>query len=227
MPTFAIVSEGKTDQVVLEAIIQEFYGSQFEDDIDINFLQPIRDATDAKTASHGGWKLVFEYCQHRMLDAVATNDFVVIHVDTDCGEDEGFGLALTEEGRDRPVSDILREAVEILQSKIDDAVVRANADRILYAVAVHSTECWLLLILYDIEREKNCENRLVRELRRSTGKGLNKEVKPYRNLSRSIKRRRLLELVDIRHSLGDFLLQLRSLQVSDAEDAAPSTEVEG
>ena len=64
MPTFALISEGLTDQIILERMIEQICGEKFEDGVDINPLQPLRDATDAATAPHAGWELVFEYCKN-------------------------------------------------------------------------------------------------------------------------------------------------------------------
>jgi hypothetical protein len=59
MPTFAVVAEGITDQAVIENIIQDYYRANLEDEVDVNNLQPLRDATDqARASGQGGWERV-------------------------------------------------------------------------------------------------------------------------------------------------------------------------
>lgn len=98
MPTCALISEGVTDQVVLEFIIDAVFTRARFGKVDVNRLQPLRDASDAATAPYGGWELVLEYCRTSIQDALATNDFVVVQIDTDCGDHPKFGLNLTEGG---------------------------------------------------------------------------------------------------------------------------------
>ncbi|WP_338503609.1 hypothetical protein V6R86_08240 [Sphingomonas kaistensis] len=211
MPTFAIISEGITDQIVLDAIVQGSCADKYSDDVSVNFLQPIRDATDTNTAAHGGWELVFEYCNLRMLDAVSTNDYVIIHVDTDCGDHERFGLALTEGGADRPTAELVEDAKTILRSKIDPAILAEHAHKLIFAIAVHSTECWLLLLLFDVRRTKGCAERLNRELNRKSGFRLSKDARSYMKASRLLKKRRLSEDFGEAESLTIFLQDLKNV----------------
>ena len=54
MASFALITEGITDQAVLENILTGLYG----EDVEVNPLQPLRDATDTsrvKSDSFAGW----------------------------------------------------------------------------------------------------------------------------------------------------------------------------
>ena len=78
MASFALVAEGITDQIVLETILSGYYD---EDDLEINPLQPLRDATDRfRQGNFAGWELVFEFCsdQDRLAEALAFNDFFLL-----------------------------------------------------------------------------------------------------------------------------------------------------
>jgi hypothetical protein len=89
VPTFALITEGITDQVVLESVIRANCRSMTTDEIDVVPLQPTRDATDtARAKDFGGWEKIFEFCSSsaRILEALDFNDYVVIHIDTDCAE---------------------------------------------------------------------------------------------------------------------------------------------
>src|SRR4051794_28026303 len=110
MPTFALISEGLTDQFVIERLVEVICSANFDEGVDINPLQPLRDVTDAVTAPHGGWELVLEYCDNGVGDALAANDYIVIHLDTDQGDHPNFGVALTDEGSDRPFCELIADA---------------------------------------------------------------------------------------------------------------------
>lgn len=117
MTTVALIAEGITDQIVIENIIQELY----EDELDVNYMQPARDATDeARTANFGGWELVLEYCSipDRIQEALALNDYVIIQIDTDCGDSVRYGVPLTEGGKDRAYLDIINDTKFVLIDKM-------------------------------------------------------------------------------------------------------------
>lgn len=81
MPTFALITEGLTDQAVIEIVIREYYHAKFADEVDVNILQPARDATDeARAAGQGRWERVLEYCSFhdRISEALSLNDYLVI-----------------------------------------------------------------------------------------------------------------------------------------------------
>jgi hypothetical protein len=161
MTTFALISEGLTDQIILERMIEQICGKMFEDDIDVNPLQPLWDATDAAAAPHAGWELVFEYCRERAADALAANDYVVIHLDTDQGDHPNFGVPLTHHGGDRPYNDLIENAIAVIGARVGGALYPAHAKRFLFAISVHSMESWLLLYLFDRDEPKNSMDGLI------------------------------------------------------------------
>jgi hypothetical protein len=218
MTTFALISEGLTDQIILERMIELICGEMFEDDVDINPLQPLRDATDSAAAPHAGWELVFEYCGERAADALAANDYVVIHLDTDQGDHPNFGVPLTYQGSDRPYNDLIVDAIAVITARLGSALYPTYAKRFLFAISVHSMESWLLLCLFNRDEPKNSFDRLNRQLRKDDKDPLVKEVRAYRQIARDIKRRHLVRLSGKKNSLGRFLAQLAALSAAGVED---------
>ncbi|RLC05215.1 MAG: hypothetical protein DRI57_27700 [Deltaproteobacteria bacterium] len=54
MKTYALITEGRTDQAVIENILYGFLGSY---DADINWLLPLRDDTDMnRTENFSNWE---------------------------------------------------------------------------------------------------------------------------------------------------------------------------
>lgn len=179
MANFALITEGITDQVVIETLLLTCLGP----DTAVNPIQPQRDATDINRQakdSYGGWERVLEWCNPSDFEEILTvNDFIVLQLDTDVAEHPHFGLTLTENGQDKPVPALLAEVRAIITNKLGTAWSQF-AERILFAIAVHSLECWLLPLYgqtaSDQKRTKNCASHLVR----LTGCKNEQELKTYR-----------------------------------------------
>lgn len=210
MRTFALISEGQTDQVVLDRIIQLTCENCISDGLEVNFLQPLRDESDTAVSKFGGWELVLEYCRLRFDDALESNDYVVVHIDTDAGEHPNFGLALTNNGVDRNHEDILADARNILVKNIGETKFRNVKERVIFAVSIHSIESWILLCLFNRDEPKGSFNRLNRHLVRANEPSLVKEVRRYTLLSRDIKARHLRQVRKMSGSLPSFLLDLEA-----------------
>lgn len=212
MATFAIISEGKTDQVIIDRLIHQTCGAFF-DKIAVRYARPMRDATDAKTATHGNWELVLEYCQHGISDALETNDFVVIQIDTDCGDHKNFGVQLTECGVERDWSQLVKSAEAIISAKIGQEILTANLERFIFAIAVHSSEAWLLTYFFGEKKTKNCFSHLSSKIiRNGTLKKFSKDVRSYTALAAKIKSRDLATFEDNDDSFGHLLRQLKRLR---------------
>lgn len=212
MATFALISEGITDQIILERIIHQMCAEIFEDGVDINPLQPLRDATDHAIAPHGGWELVLEYCEDRVADALAANDYVVIHLDTDQGDHPNFGLPLTDQGIDRSYDDLVTDAIEIISARLGNKLYKTHASRLLFAISVHTMESWLLLYLFNRDEPKNSLFRLNNHLRKQNKAALVKNISAYVRIADRIRRRQLLTLANQKNSLGTFLTRLAALR---------------
>ncbi|MGZ8244835.1 hypothetical protein [Methylomagnum sp.] len=102
-----LITEGPTDQEVIEAILTGY----FDEEPDFPLRRPTRDATDtSRQGSPGGWEKVFEHCENGedlLREDLLVNDYLIIQIDTDCGEPQNFGVSLTANGEDRPVTDII------------------------------------------------------------------------------------------------------------------------
>lgn len=204
MPSIALIAEGVTDQIVIERLIEATYQDNDLDPLLITYAQPIRDRNDAHHAPHAGWERVFEYCQLKIEDALSSNDYVIIHIDTDQGDHVNYGLRLTENGLDRPYADLIEGAVAILINKMGTAATEEALARIVFAVAVHGIESWLLLIFYGETRLKAPFTHLKRRLGKE-GFRLKKEAESYQALIKRIRDRDIYRHSGSDHSLGVFL----------------------
>ena len=166
MPSFALVTEGITDQIVIENILFGFFD---DPNIDINPLQPLRDETDRNRAiTPGNWHKVLEYCSsEEFRSAFQFNDYVIVQIDTDVAADYGVS-GRNEEGIEFSDEEMYRRVREKLIAQIGPEFYDNYAIRILFAVSVQSIECWLLpLFFIDNKKSKtvNCLNTLNQGLK--------------------------------------------------------------
>ncbi|MCF6406065.1 hypothetical protein L3C95_24415 [Chitinophaga filiformis] len=167
MKTFGIIAEGPTDQIVIQNILVGFFDNN-ELPSSVNFLQPLRDATD-EARRQGGWPKVFEYCQSTyFLEAFEQNDYLIIQVDTDVCEHKNFDVRkTTETGSAKSADDLIRdimfrfELLFVTCFGIDK--YNQFKDRLIYAICLDEIECWLLP-LYFTDKIKSATNNCIHKL---------------------------------------------------------------
>ncbi|WP_122439775.1 hypothetical protein [Pseudomonas viridiflava] len=213
MPAFAIIAEGVTDQIVLEKIIRLIYKSADSTaEISVTHLQPTRDATDdARQADgdFGGWQQVLEHCSSptNLYEALALNDYIVIHIDSDICRNEQVAV-----DPNLPFDDLIVSIEDILFGVIDPAILADHRSKLILAVAVHSTECWLLPFFTNnaVERKKvnSCEE-VLRTIAKREGINYAKDGPCYLDLVRDIRKvKQLLSAAACSPSLARFISSL-------------------
>ncbi|MCK5539270.1 MAG: hypothetical protein KAI79_20780 [Bacteroidales bacterium] len=96
MVTFGLITEGITDQIVIENILMGYFDSN-EDDIDFKELQPLKDATDE--CGYGGWSKVLEYCKSsKFKGTLRFNDYIIIQIDTDVSD--AYGISHSQNAKE-------------------------------------------------------------------------------------------------------------------------------
>ena len=201
MKTLAIVSEGVTDQIVLEKLLFECIEFQC-DDPEFNYAQPRRDLTHSHTAPHGGWNLVLEYCETSLLDALQTNDFVVIQIDTDCGDDPGYNLDIAPSGVEKDSIQLVKDAITIISERIGSKILCDHGERLIFAVSVHSIESWLVFCLFSEIRKNNAFSSLRKKL---DWKRFGKNAEDYQKLASMLKLKKFKNNLTSERSLMCFL----------------------
>lgn len=147
MTTIGILSEGVTDQKVITQVLLGFFADQ-ADDLEINPEFPPT-VVRGGGPEVGGWTVLKKLLESKHhLQALQYNDYIVVHIDSDCCEEIGFDVSRRDRqtGKDlRP--DALRGAV--IERLVDwlGEISKDDRERVLFAVAVDSIECWLLPML--------------------------------------------------------------------------------
>ncbi|MEM1252617.1 MAG: phage tail protein [Cyanobacteria bacterium P01_H01_bin.21] len=195
MAEFALICEGITDQVIITDILCGFFSNEDLDE-DISRLQPPFDATTQKQKDFGGWQMLLAYLESSQFrDAVLSNRYVVVHVDSDISSRQGFDVKHTDEQNEELsvemlVDKVISKLIEVVNTKAAD-FYQNYREKIIFCISVHSIECWLLAH-YRSKPPKNpkikgCENELKRVLGRKYGqrcaKDFTKNYRYYRQLS--------------------------------------------
>jgi hypothetical protein len=217
MASFMLITEGPTDQEALKTMLTGYYGEEQ----DFPFLRPRRDATDeSKQEGRGGWEMVFEHCENGddLRDDLVFNDYLVIQIDTDVGEERNFGVPLTAGGEDRLEAEIIRDVCQLIIAKLGEDFYEEFQDRIIFAIAVHSLECWLLPLhitkpakdaAKKSSQTKSCADRLKKYFENYGGMIYKKDVPTYRKLARGFLDKANIELARKRNvSFNAFISSL-------------------
>lgn len=203
MISFGLVTEGITDQEILSNVLFGFFK---ETNIPINPFQPIRDETDkSRQGNFGGWLKVFEYCNSKYFrQAFQSCDYIIIQLDSDVCEE--YGIPKFESGTELKVIDLINKIKTHLINEIGQEFYNKVVDKVIFAISVHSIECWFLPLFYtDNKRSKTtgCIGTLNRALEtKNYGVFIdpdNKQFEIYQNLAKPLKKHKTL-LKTYKHS---------------------------
>lgn len=141
---FGIICEGVTDFHVLKHVIQSYFSDAL-----VNDIQPELDARQMGTAKNefGNWEQVASYLQTDQFEVTVENtDYVVVQIDTDVCEHVNFDvlpISLANTDHDAFYEAIKQKLIAWMDSYEADTYAYYK-DKIIFAISVHSLECWLL-----------------------------------------------------------------------------------
>jgi len=211
MAKFGLVTEGITDQIVIENILCGFYKDYDDLDEEIFALEPPRDETDMKQAYSEfgtGWSAIFNYLsESRFRDDVLNSEYIIIQIDTDIAEE-------MECSKTQTVKEIIECVIQKMVDKIDmnESFYEKYREKIIFAISVHSLECWILPIFSVTKKEKilNCEDKLKIEVPKVSKKL--KTEKNYRNYDKLtqdfLKHKKLMKIASQNSSFQIFIDKL-------------------
>lgn len=223
MPSFGIIAEGVTDQNVIEAILAGYFG---DDDPDVAYIQPPVDATGRGPAvGNAGWGMVFKHFETgEYAKALDYRDYLVVQIDTDVSEQKGYDVPWRDGARDLTPEELVARVVERFRRIVGDADFEKYGRRLIFAVSVHSIECWLLPLLYtDNKRSKitGCGDAANKALARADKDKLSnaageKFPRAYQDAARAFEKRSVVvNAAKHNASLAAFLAALDALFSTD------------
>jgi len=196
MKKIALVCEGGTDQRFLEWLLDGLSAGQ----IQARPIQPTLDATDKdRQGDFGGWENVFAFFDrpNAVYEVFATNDHLIIQIDTDICEHERFSVAKRVDGRDKSIDELVADVREKIIEKMGAEVFSEFRERISFAICVHSLECWVLPLYArrpaDATAILTCEARLHKAFA-AIGEKYEKNSTFYRKFCKPIRKKEGYEL---------------------------------
>ena len=225
MTNFGLITEGLTDQIVIESILAGYFTNP---DIDIRPLQPERDKDDEnKSHNYGGWSQVFAYCEsNNFKEAFQFIDYIIIQIDTDVSEN--YNIAKQDENGEFTPQQLIAKVIEKFRDGIGEDFYNTNQQKIIFAISVHSIECWLLPLYYTDKQKKakykNCLNTLNDELSKQHKFTIDKNAKNpeyYREIAKQYgKHKVLMKHYQDNPSLKIFIeeIESRNIQILEEDD---------
>lgn len=220
---FGLICEGATDFHVLKHITQAYFS-----EATILDIQPRLDARQIKTGidEFGGWEQVSSFLQTDQFEVTVENtDFVIIQIDTDVCEHPNFNassIALADSDHDIFYEQITSKLIELMD-KYELGTYEYYKHKILFAISVHSLECWLLAYHGNKGyKVTGCFEELGTTLRRKGEKfnNKNKDAHEYIRISKDLKKQKNHNVVIKKSkSFQIFVEQLQKIStcIEDAE----------
>ena len=207
--SFGLVTEGRTDQAVIRAILAGYFG---DDNIRVTSLNP------GDKNKLGGWGQVFQYCNSPdFQEAFESKDYVIIHIDTDISPQYKIAQ-IDQDGNYLSPNQLIENVKNKFKSLLDPEFYQRYGERIIFAIAVHSIECWLLpLYCEDAEKSEidNCSARLEKTIiEKSILTRFVKKSKCYQRIALPYaKKETLLENYSLNPSFKIFIEDLKSKNI--------------
>jgi len=161
MKKFGIIGEGCTDKIVIESILRGFFVGQ---DLE-NEINPLPEA------DKGGWKVICDYLTSKDFRSdVSNHETLILQIDTDITTKEEdsikFGVShRDQQGRELTVEELIVKVKDKLIGEINsgkNGFYELYADKIIFAISVHSTECWLVAYFSEQVETHTCDKVLLK-----------------------------------------------------------------
>jgi len=212
MQIFGLACEGATDQVVLENILCGFYKDNNLMRKDIRAFQPLFDASQQKQeeGEFGGWEELLKYLStKRFRESVINTEFMIIQIDTDISEHINFGVSQHNLSTQELIIAVIQKLISEIDSKRE--FYEAHKNKIIFAISVHSLECWILPIYkhYSNEKITKCLEAIEPKTKNDNFKKSYKNYRNYNNLSKKFLKYK--ELMKIKAKNSSFEIFINTL----------------
>lgn len=223
MASFAIICEGISENLSLHAIVEKMS----QEDVYFADIQPCTSISHGHTVQEGsgGWTEVLSHCSTEVFkQALDSNDYLIIQIDTDRCDNQGFDIKKTDDkNQNRPDEEIYSDIVTRMLQGIDHDFYEANKERIIFAVCFDEIECWFLPLFYSDKRAcatTGCIDKINQELRKDkggyyipeTGKNGTNARSTYQYIFKKIKRKDIPSISQYNYGFQKFVEQMNSIE---------------
>ncbi len=163
----SLATEGKSEHWIIRHLIEKYLKGT-----EVFFRQVQPQIFDDTQDSIGGWLEIIKFCARTddIRSALVDTDYLIIQIDTDESQNIRFGVSHTKQGNvTKTYEELYEEVVEKLKSLINPEILEEYGDKIVFAICIHTIECWLLSIYLTNSHKsdtRNCLATLNTELRR-------------------------------------------------------------
>lgn len=220
MASIALVCEGASEVKMLTYIVTRYLG----DEIVVNAIQPALTST-GRQANEGGWLEVLNHCNDETINAVfATNDYLVIQIDTDACAQVNYDVNVYDENNRKVADNILYERVRSrLLKDLSTEIQTKYADRMLFAICINETECWLLPLYYENDAKKRCATTnciyILNQRLQTEGIGIpDKEkntpeaIQVYNKVLKNLKKKDIPRIAQYNYGFQKFVEQMEEIK---------------
>ena len=220
MASIALICEGASEVKMLTYIVIRYLG----DEIVVNAIQPAL-TQKGRQANEGGWLEVLNHCNDETINAVfATNDYLVIQIDTDACTQANYNVNVYDENNRKVADDILYERVKNrLLKDLTTEIQTKYAHRILFAICINETECWLLPLYYENDVKKRCATTnciyILNQRLQTEGMGIpDKEkntpeaIQVYNKVLKNLKKKDIPRIAQYNYGFQKFVEQMEEMK---------------
>lgn len=209
MKKIGLACEGVTDRVVIKNILCGYFSISSPQRY-INELSP----------PVGGWRpLLTHLTTERFRDDVESHDYIILQIDTDVSAD--FDVNHTDDsGNPLTTQKLIEKIVVMMVAKMGEGDIdfyADNSEKIIFAICVHSIECWLL-VFYDTSNayiiDCSCEENL-RKFKFPRNTQLTKKPRNYEIISAPfLESANIITVAEKNESFNHFIQQLQRITIS-------------
>jgi hypothetical protein len=208
MYTSGAIVEGITDFPIINSILIGYFN---DSKIDVNPISPIN------FRASSNYDKVFKSCKPEKLKrAFLANKYIIIHVDTDVSS--SFGISHYEDEQLLSPQQLIDKVADKFKQQMGEEFYRQYGHRIIFAIAVHSIECWLFPILASDDKSAETEN--CCQTLEKTVPSFRKKYDYYQEITEKYRNHDdLLNLYPKNPSLKIFIEQLESRKIEISEES--------
>ena len=229
MKTIALVCEGVSENKILTYIINRY----LDGDVVVNSIQPSLTTAHGqeKQSSEGGWLQVLNHCSDEMLkDIMAANDYLVVQIDTDTCNQKRYDVNPYNEDNQKITDDVLYERVcARLKRDITPEIWDKYSGRVIFAVCINETECWLLPLYYENDAKKRCATTncifILNQRLQNEGIGIPEDkintpeaVKVYQQVLKKMKRKDIPLIAQYNYGFRKFMEQMETIRRENSNE---------
>ena len=219
MSSVALICEGASEIKMLNYIICRYLG----DEVDVNAIQPTL-TLKGKQDTEGGWLEVLNHCNDEVVNNVfAANDYLVIQIDTDACSQVNYDVDIYDDNHKKVADEILYERVKNrLLMNVSNSVQERYKDKILFAICINETECWLLPLYYENDAKKRCATTnciyILNQRLQTEGVGIPEKAKNtpeaiqvYNKVLKNLKKKDVPRIAQYNYGFQKFVEQMDGL----------------